>query len=91
MSVLYLTRREGETLLIGKNISITIDQGGHQVRLKIVAPESVTVIRSELNRVICPGCNKEFEKIRKNKRFCSEKCSAKMRMRHKRAAKASAK
>lgn len=47
--MLILTRREGETLLIGDNIEVTVVavQGG-QVRLGITAPREVQVLREEL-------------------------------------------
>jgi carbon storage regulator len=47
--MLILTRRIGETLRIGSNVSVTVLAiRGRQVRIGITAPESVTVHREEL-------------------------------------------
>ena len=47
--MLVLSRREGERLLIGDNIWITIVRiGPEQVRIGIDAPEDVPVVREEL-------------------------------------------
>lgn len=47
--MLILTRRLGERLLIGENVTITVlGVRGGQVRLGIEAPASVTVLREEL-------------------------------------------
>jgi carbon storage regulator len=50
MRMLILTRRSGESILIGNEIAVTVlgRQGGH-VRLGIVAPRRVRVLRSELS------------------------------------------
>lgn len=49
---LVLTRKLGESLEIGDNVTITIHQlrGNGKVRLTIEAPESVLVLRSELTK-----------------------------------------
>jgi carbon storage regulator len=47
--MLILTRRVGETLMIGNDITITIlGIKGHQVRLGINAPKEVAVHREEV-------------------------------------------
>ena len=47
--MLILTRRIGETLRIGDDISVTVlGVSGHQVRLGIQAPQSVAVHREEV-------------------------------------------
>lgn len=49
--MLVLTRRAGETLLIGDDIKITVLGANGQVRLGIEAPREVLVLREE----IAPG------------------------------------
>jgi len=47
--MLILTRRVGETLMIGDNISVTVlDVKGNQVRIGINAPKDVSVHREEI-------------------------------------------
>lgn len=47
--MLILTRRKGETLMIGDNIDVTVlDIRGRQVRLGINAPKDVSVHREEI-------------------------------------------
>ena len=47
--MLILTRRSGESLLIGDNIKISIlNIKGNQVRIGVVAPRDVTVQRQEI-------------------------------------------
>lgn len=47
--MLILTRRVGETLIIGDDIIITVlGIKGHQVRLGINAPKSLSVHREEI-------------------------------------------
>lgn len=47
--MLILTRRVGETLIIGDDITITVlGIKGHQVRLGINAPKTVSVHREEI-------------------------------------------
>jgi carbon storage regulator len=51
--MLVLTRRKGQTLIIGNNINVTIsDIKGNQVRLGINAPKEVSVNREEIQRKI---------------------------------------
>lgn len=55
--MLILTRRVGETLMIGDNVSCTVlGVKGHQVRIGINAPPEVTVHREEI-----------YEKIKQEK------------------------
>ena len=56
--MLILTRRIGENLRIGEEVSVVVlDVNGNQVRLGITAPKSVTVHREEV-----------FERIAQEKR-----------------------
>lgn len=50
--MLVLSRKEGESLMIGENISITIlsVEPGGQVNIGISAPKEVLVLRSELQK-----------------------------------------
>ena len=53
--MLILTRRIGETLMIGEDISVTVlGVKGNQVRIGVSAPKDVAVHREEI-----------FERIRK--------------------------
>ena len=51
--MLILTRRAGETLMIGENVSIKVlGVKGNQVRIGIDAPKDVAVHREEIfNRI----------------------------------------
>jgi carbon storage regulator len=47
--VLILTRRVGETLMIGDNISVTVlGVKGNQVRIGVNAPKDVSIHREEI-------------------------------------------
>ena len=47
--MLILTRRVGETLVIGDDVKVTVlGIRGHQVRIGIEAPKEVSVHRSEI-------------------------------------------
>ena len=51
--MLILTRRVGETVVIGRDITITVvGVKGNQVRLGISAPEDVAVHRGEISERI---------------------------------------
>ena len=47
--MLVLSRREGEKIIIGDSVTVTIVRlSGEKVRLGIEAPEDVLILRSEL-------------------------------------------
>jgi carbon storage regulator CsrA len=49
--MLILTRRVGESLMIGDEIKVTVlDVKGNQIRLGVQAPKTVTVHREEIYR-----------------------------------------
>lgn len=51
--MLILRRREGETLLIGKEIRITVlNTSDGSVRLAIDAPKEIPILRGELVRAV---------------------------------------
>jgi carbon storage regulator len=51
--MLILSRRPGESLTIGDEITVTvIGVSGNQIRLGIVAPRDVRVLREEICRAI---------------------------------------
>jgi carbon storage regulator len=52
--VLILTRRVGETLMIGDDVKVTVlEVKGNQVRIGITAPKNVSVHREEIyNRIL---------------------------------------
>jgi len=48
---LVLTRRKGESILIGDNIEVTvISVNGGQVKIAIDAPRDINIVRDELIR-----------------------------------------
>jgi len=48
-TMLILTRRVGETLLVGDDVEVTVlGSKGNQVRVGINAPKTIPVIREEL-------------------------------------------
>ena len=53
-SMLILTRRIGETVVIGNDVDITVlGVKGNQVRLGVTAPREVSVHREEIYERIC--------------------------------------
>lgn len=52
--MLVLSRKEGESLMIGDQISITIlsVEAGGQVNIGICAPKEVLILRSELQKAV---------------------------------------
>ena len=49
--MLILTRRSGETILIGDDIEVTVMRiAGNQVRIGIEAPKDVAIVREELDQ-----------------------------------------
>ncbi len=47
--MLVLTRKLGETIVIGDNVTLTLVKvAGNQVRLAINAPKNVSIVRNEL-------------------------------------------
>lgn len=52
--MLILTRRIGETVVIGDNVDVTVlGVKGNQVRIGVKAPKDVTVHREEIYQKIC--------------------------------------
>jgi len=60
--VLVLTRRVGETLIIGDDVTMTVlGVKGNQVRLGVSAPKEVSVHREEIYQRIHAGKDPESE------------------------------
>jgi carbon storage regulator len=58
--VLILTRKIGETVMIGNDVSITVLRvKGNQVRLGVDAPKDVSVQRQEIFERIASGNGKD--------------------------------
>ncbi|MCP4122430.1 MAG: carbon storage regulator CsrA [Bacteroidetes bacterium] len=51
--MLKLTRKTGETLIIGDDTEVTVlSVDGNQVKIGIDAPEDITILREELYRQV---------------------------------------
>ena len=60
--MLILTRRVGETLMIGDEVTVTVlGVKGNQVRIGVDAPRDVTVHREEIYERIKREQQQEFE------------------------------
>ena len=59
--MLILTRRVGETLMIGDDVTVTVlEVKGNQVRVGVNAPREVAVHREEIyDRIQCHGGNEK--------------------------------
>ena len=54
--MLILTRRVGESLMIGQDIEVAVlSVKGNQIRIGIKAPKEVSVLRQELIEAGAPG------------------------------------
>lgn len=63
--MLVLTRRMGETLLIGNDIEVTVlGVQGNQVRLGVTAPREVRVDRQEIRERISAGIPAPLKPLR---------------------------
>ena len=50
--MLVLSRKTGEKICIGDNITITVTQAaGNRIKLGIEAPKSVSIVRGEIHRL----------------------------------------
>ena len=60
--MLVLSRKPGEKVYIGNHITITVVEiKGNRIRIGIEAPESVPVLRAELNDFLKPGAEPKLE------------------------------
>lgn len=61
--MLILTRKVGESIIIGDDIVVTITQvNNYQVRLGIEAPKSVEVHREEIHKLILEKSRREAQR-----------------------------
>ena len=65
--MLILTRKEGESLRLGEDITVTVVsvKGGH-VRLGVAAPRDVAVHREEIYQKIADGTSDSNAKVTAN-------------------------
>lgn len=62
--MLILTRRAGETLVIGDDVSVSVlSINGNQVRIGINAPKHVAVHREEIYRRISDQAHADVDQI----------------------------
>ena len=60
--MLVLSRKPGEKVYIGNNITITVVEiKGNRIRIGIEAPGNVPVLRAELNDFLTPGSEATHE------------------------------
>jgi len=60
--MLVLSRKPGEKIYIGNHITITVVEiKGNRIRIGIEAPESVPVLRAELNDFLRPEAESTHE------------------------------
>lgn len=65
--MLILTRRIGETLMVGDEVSVTVlGINGNQVRIGINAPKNVPVHREEIYQKIIREKEAEFNGVLEN-------------------------
>ena len=58
--MLILTRKTGESMMIGDNITVTVmGVKGNQIRIGVDAPKEVEVHREEIYQKIAQGHNRE--------------------------------
>ena len=63
--MLVITRKVGDTLLIGENIEVTITSiDGNSVKVAIDAPRDITILRKELYKEVQ---NENQEALKANK------------------------
>lgn len=61
--MLILTRKVGESIIIGDDIVVTVTQvNNYQVRLGIEAPKSVEVHREEIHKLILEKSRREAQR-----------------------------
>ncbi|WP_409286961.1 carbon storage regulator CsrA [Pseudomonas guariconensis] len=61
--MLILTRKVGESIIIGDDIVVTVTQvNNYQVRLGIEAPKSVEVHREEIHKLVLEKSRREAQR-----------------------------